>query len=208
MHKRLVFISFLLFLQFGTSQKLVKKTVLHPKTKYIKIDGNKCFQLVLSTHQSNLLKVEAAIEGEDAKDLVIKLEENGKNIGVSADFLPNFKEPKYKFSALKVISISLHVTMPEYMTASVYGTNTNVIAQGRYSNLSITLSDGNCSLTEVSEKVNVRTQTGEIVVNAGRGTIIAESIYGKVKKGPIPHGDETYLLQSVEGTIIVNGNNG
>lgn len=205
---RLVIVPLLFFVQFGISQKLVEKTVLNPKTKYVQIDGSKCFQLVLSTHQSNLLKVEASIEGEDAKDLVIKMEEDGKNIVVSADFLPNFKEPRYKFSALKVISIALHVTLPEYMTASVHGTNTNVIAQGKYTDLSITLSDGNCSLIDVSEKARVKTQTGEIVIAKAKGIVTTESTYGKVQKGHVPPGDEIYFLQSVEGNIIVNRNNG
>ncbi|MEO0571100.1 MAG: hypothetical protein AAF039_05295 [Bacteroidota bacterium] len=208
MHKILVFISFLLFSQFGASQKLIEKTLLNPKTRYIQIDGSECFQLVLNTHQSDLLKVEASMEGQYAKDLVIKLEEDGKNIGISVDLLPGFKSPHIKFSVHKVISIVLHVTLPEHMTASVYGTHTNVTGEGTYKDLSITLSDGNCTLYDISGKTSVKTQTGEIVVNKARGVVTTRSIYGKIKKGAIPSGDETYSLQSVEGSIIVNVNNG
>lgn len=148
------------------------------------------------------------MEGEYAKDLVIKLEENGKNIGVSADFLPSFKNPNDKLSAHKVISIVLYITLPEYMMASVHGTRTNVIGEGKYKDLSITLSDGNCTLFNFSGKTSVKTQTGEIVVNNAKGEVTTKSLYGKVKKGTVPSGEETYLLQSVEGTIIVNGSNG
>ncbi|MEM1259369.1 MAG: hypothetical protein AAGH81_12620 [Bacteroidota bacterium] len=187
---------------------MVKKTVLHPKTRYIQIDGNNCFQLVLNTHQSNLLKVEASMEGEYAKDLVVKLEEDGKNIGISTDFLPSFKNPNDKLSAHKVISVVLHITLPELMTTSVHGTHTNITVEGKYKDLSITLSDGNCTLNTVYGKVIVKTQTGEIVVNEARGDVTAKSRYGKVRKGAVPKGDEIYVLQSVEGTITINGNNG
>lgn len=147
------------------------------------------------------------MEGEYAKDLVIKLEEDGENIGISADFLPSFKNPNDKLSAHKVISIVLKVTLPEFMTTSVNGTHTNVTAEGKYKDLSITLSDGNCTLHDISEKASVKTQSGEISVIRARGDVTTQSTYGKVKKGIIPPGDEIYLLQSVEGTIIVNNNN-
>jgi len=206
MQRILVFISCFIFLQFGTSQKLVEKTLLHPKTKYIQIDGSKCFQLVLKTHKSDLLKAEAFIEGEYSKDLVIKLEEDGENIGISPDFLPSFKNPNDKLSAHKVISITLFVTLPEYVTAAVHGTYTYVTAEGKYKNLSVTLSEGNCILNTILEKATIKTQTGEIVVTNAKGTVIAESVYGEIKKGPIPSGDEIYILETVEGAIIVNGN--
>ena len=50
------------------------------------------------------------------------------------------------------------------MAVSLTGTTTNVQAKGIYTNLSISLSDGNCSLQKISEKVSVRTHTGEIEV--------------------------------------------
>lgn len=203
-----VFIFFLGFFSFGISQKLVEKSIINPETRSVQIDGTRCFQLVLDTHESDLLKVEASMEGEYAKDLVIIIEEDGKNIGISAGFLPSFKNPNDKLSAHKVISILLHVTLPEYMTTLVHGTRTNVTAQGKYKSLTISLSDGNCTLHKVSEKTMVKTQSGEILVSSARGTVSAESTYGKVQKGYIPSGEETYTLRSIEGTIIVNGNNG
>lgn len=208
MRRTLVLISFLFFVQFGASQKLVEKILVNPETKYIQIDGDKCFRLVLNTHQSDLLKVEASMEGEYAKDLVIKLEEDGENIGISADFLPSFENPNDKLSAHKVISIILQVTLPEFMTVSVYGTHTNVTAEGNYKDLSITLSDGKCTLHNISENASVKTQTGEIVVIKAKGEVTTNSTYGMVKKGFIPSGNETFLLQSVEGSITVNGHNG
>lgn len=208
MRKVLVFLAFLFLLQWGTSQKLVEKTLNRPETKYLQIDGDNCFQIMMDTHQSHLLKVEAIIEEEYSKDLAINIEENGKNIGISATVIPSFQETNVKLNALEEVSLVLSITVPEYMAVSLTGTTTNVQAKGIYTNLSISLSDGNCSLQKISEKVSVRTHTGEIEVKEAKGSISAKSTYGKVIKGNIPNGDEIYLLHSNEGNIIVNGNNG
>ncbi len=204
MHKTLVIFSFLLINQLGFCQKLVEKALTNTYTKHLQIDASKCFELSLDTRQSNVLKVEASMEGEDVKDLVINMEENGKNILVSTELLPNFKDPRYKFSALKVTSIALKVTLPEYMTASIYGTNTSVIAKGKYDDLFISLSDGNCSLIAVSKKVSVRTQKGKIALHNIKGKIKAISEYGKVYRNNVPKGHQQFDIQSIEGDIFIN----
>jgi len=208
MFRAFIFLVCICFCQYSISQKLVQKEIHNPQTKYVRIDGNKCYQLVLSTHKSDFLHIAAAMEGEYAKDLIIKLEEDGNNIDISADFLPSFKAPNDKLSAHKVISIEMHITLPEFMDTMVYGTHTNVTAKGTYKNLSITLADGNCSLHAISEKAQVKTQTGEISLTKAKGMVTTKNVYGKVEKGQIPSGNQTYILETVEGNILINKNNG
>ena len=146
------------------------------------------------------------MEGEYAKDLSIALEEKGSNIRIGASFLPSFTPPNDKLSAHKVISISLSVTLPEYMQVKVYGNHSNVFAKGNYNDLSVTLADGNCTLNKIVEKVSVKTQKGEIVVHGARGTVDTKSDYGRVIKGNILKGEAYFNLYSVEGDILVNKN--
>ena len=155
-----------------------------------------------------MLKVEASMEGEYAKDLVVKVKEDGNNIRISTDFLPSYSNPNDKLSALKEISIVLSVTLPQYITATVYGTHSNVMAKGSYKKLSITLADGKCVLKNISKSVEVKTQKGQILVQGAQGTVHAESEYGTVAKGTIPEGEQTFTLHSVEGDIWINQNNG
>ena len=49
MRKVLVFLAFLFLLQWGTSQKLVEKTLNRPETKYLQIEGDNCFQIMMDT---------------------------------------------------------------------------------------------------------------------------------------------------------------
>ena len=157
----------------------------------------------METSKNKELLVEAAIEGEYEKDLVVKIEEDGSNVLVSADFLPNFIAPNDKLSAHKVISIALKITIPEYCIVNVFGTNSKVEATGTYRNLKVSLDTGDCVLQNVIEQAEVKTQKGTITIKTKEGEIDAKSTYGTVKLSNIPEGNSRYKLSSVEGNIYV-----
>ncbi|WP_420320681.1 hypothetical protein [Flagellimonas sp.] len=182
------------------AQKLVKKT-LSNATEYIQIDAEFCYQVNLLTSKTDEVVVEASIEGEYAKDLVVTIEEEGATMMISTRFQPNFINPNDKLSAHKVISIALDVNLPEYKDVFLYGTNTNLSATGRYKKLKVKLSDGRCTLVDVGEEVEVTTQKGDIIVIAPSGNIRAQSTYGKVFEEDIPHGDNQFTLNTIEGEI-------
>ncbi|WP_350286532.1 DUF4097 family beta strand repeat-containing protein [uncultured Croceitalea sp.] len=186
------------------AQKVIRKTIVQPHTQFIQIDTKNCYRTDFYTVAGNELKVQASIEGEYAKDLVVKIEEDGANVRVSADFLPNFIAPNDKLSAHKVISISLHITVPEYSDLSVYGTNCRVTGSGQFRSLNVTLADGDCILSTKSETTTIKTQSGNITVHATEGKIEGKSIYGTVNIAKLPEGDLSYVLQSIEGDIVVN----
>lgn len=199
--KPLFFVVGLFFLVHVQAQKLVKKAFIGPRTQSIQIDSQHCYQIDLQTARTKEVQVEASIEGEYAKDLLISIEENGTTVRISAGFQPNFINPNDKLSAHKVVSIALQITVPQYKDVSIFGTNTNVEVEGKYQNLDVTLSDGRCELNNVSETVEVTTQKGDIWVNANSGTILAESTYGLVENDQIPIGNNQYILKTVQGNI-------
>ncbi len=189
--------------QLGFSQKLVRKTIINPEKQYVQIDAKNCYVLELKTTTGKELVVEAAIEGEYKKDLAINLEENGNTVLVGASFLPNFKHPNDKLSAHKVISIALTISVPEYSQVDVFGSNTKVNARGNYETLKIVLANGDCTLNGVKENVEVKTQKGNILVLTEEGNVQANSIYGKVALVPLPIGNTSFILASIEGDIKV-----
>ncbi|TAI47783.1 hypothetical protein [Flagellimonas allohymeniacidonis] len=202
--KRLLLVFLILGYGNLAAQKQLRKTILNDRTTSVIINSENCYQISLETIKGTELRVEAAIEGEYSKDLVIKLEEQGTSILVSAGFQPGFLFPNDKLSAHKVISISLHIHIPEFKQVKVYGTNTNVQAKGNYSDLSITLDDGECRITNVGENVDVVTQKGNIWLNAISGIVQANSAYGQVFPSPIPTGDNRYVLNTKEGNIYLS----
>lgn len=191
----------LFFLVQVQGQKLVKKAFIGPRTESIQIDSRYCYQIDLYTAKTKQVQVEASIEGEYAKDLLISIEEEGTTVRISAGFHPNFISPNDKLSAHKVVSIALHITVPQYKNVSIFGTNSNVEIEGTYQNLDVKLSDGRCVLNNVSETVEVTTQKGDIWLNAENGSVLAQSTYGQVDNNQIPEGQNQYILKTVEGNI-------
>lgn len=182
-------------------QKLVKKAFVNNSISSIQINSQYCYQVDLNTVNTNEIHVEAEIEGEYSKDLVITIEENETTVLISAGFQPNFNNPNDKLSAHKIISIKLNVTVPNDKRVFIYGTNSNVTMKGNYKNLKVKLLDGNCSIDNVGDKVEVTTQKGNILLIADNGNIMAESTYGKVVKEYIPQGQNQYSLKTIEGNI-------
>ena len=184
-----------------TAQKVVKKTYVNANNDYIQIDSNNCYQIDLNTASGDELLVEAIIDGEYRKDLVVNIEQEGHTVLINAGFQPNFVFPNDKLSAHKVVSVRLQITLPEYHDIRLYGTSSNVNATGNYKNLKVDLADGICELRNVAENVQVKTQRGAIYLFTDRGDIMATSAYGTVSGNSIPSGDSVYDLQSVEGDI-------
>lgn len=193
-----------LFTLFGFAQKQVKKTLINLESKSIQIDANNCYTVDLATVRGNEILVEAFIDGEYQKDLIVKIQEEGSNVLISAGFQPNFVNPNDKLSAHKIISIELRISVPEQTTVQLFGTRSYVSVRGLYRKLKVDLADGRCTLLNTGEDVAVKTQNGDIFLETHSGSINATSKYGKVKSEDLPEGDYQYTLHSVEGNIHVS----
>ncbi len=186
---------------FGAAQKIVKKSWLSSDTTSIYIDAERCYKITLETVAGNALEVEAVLDGEYAKDLVLQLEKQSGTLMITPSFLPSFEDPNDKLSAHKVISIALHIRIPEHRNVVLAGADCNVFASGIFSTLDITLDDGSCTLDRVSESTKVVTNKGSISVSDTAAHIRAKSKYGNVQEHGIPLGDNNYDLSTVSGNI-------
>lgn len=180
------------------------KILLGESVQLIQVNAENCYEVILETGDNNVVELEAQMDGEYSEDLQVKVSEVGKTLVLGAGFQPVFENPNDKLSAHKVVSIALKITLPNYKRVQVFGNSVRVVAFGDYLNLDITLSDGTCELHNITEEVNVRTQSGNILVYSDKGQISAETKYGKLTKNPIPKGFGNYILNSVTGNIILN----
>ncbi|KPM32977.1 Hypothetical protein I595_1404 [Croceitalea dokdonensis DOKDO 023] len=198
------FLALILFAHGATAQKVVRKTLPYNSLKYLQIDAKNCYTTSVTATHIEELQIEATLEGEYTEDLAIRITENGNNILVSPDFLPNFKNPNDKLSAHKVISIALHVRVPLRSDVTVYGTSTAFVGSGPFKHLKVVLSDGDCSLNRTSGNIAVKTQNGNISAMGLPGNITATSTYGKLHLGELGQGFYEVNLESVTGNISVN----
>jgi hypothetical protein len=182
---------------------MVTKSILDSAVSSFQIDASNCFEITLETADTDEVLVEAIIDGEYRKDLVLTVIEEGSIVLVSAGFRTNFENPNDKLSAHKVVSIALDIKIPEHKNVRISGTNSNIKASGVYENLKITLNDGTGHLNTVEGNVEVTTQSGDIIVESRSAEIFSSSKYGKVDENQIPAGNTKYILYSVTGNILL-----
>lgn len=198
---RPIFLLLLMACQVAWSQKVVKKSIVGNEIELINIDVAHCYRLSLATVKGNEVSIEATIDGEYKRELLLNLGQEGRTYYVSTGFQPVFENPNDKLSAHKVISIALKILVPEYLKVAVYGRSCNVTASGNYRHLSITLNDGDCVLSDVGEEALVVTQSGNIRVYAKEADISANTKYGTMAADEIPSSNNHYRLSSITGNI-------
>jgi len=201
--RQLIF-SILVFTCFGLqAQKNIRKSIVNPRTAWVHVDTEHCFELVLGNSDSKEVLVKADIDGEYKDDLLIEIEEDGTTLIIRPDFRPDFRHPNDKLSAHKVISVRLVVLVPEYTNIKVYGNHTKVQANGIFSASEITLDDGQCAMKVEAETVEATTHSGDIYFESNGAMIEAVSRYGEVQGGPIAKGNGSVSLRSTSGNIFL-----
>lgn len=199
---------FLVFLLLGTipsqGQKRVSKTLLSPEVSAINIDGNLCYRIVLETADTEEISVEARMDGEYEKGLLVNFRRAGKTLYIETGFSPEFRFPNDKLGAHKVVSVSMRVTLPRDQHILLTAGSCQVSASGRYRDLKIVFNDGLCDLSHTAENTEVRTGTAPIIAHISSGLVEAESRYGEVRLQPIPEGDHHLRLYSTRGDISVS----
>lgn len=193
----------LLSFYFNYAQKIIKKSIVDPGTTLIQIDATNCFQIDISTADMYEVVVEAIIDGEYKKDLLLNMQKEGSTLKIGTGFQPNFKYPNDKLSAHKIVSIALNIVLPIHQRVQIFGTNCNIKASGNYKELDVTLDDGYCHLNTISEMVSIKTQSGEIEVRSSKGSFEVSSKYGKIHKDEISIGDNLFILTSTTGNINI-----
>ncbi|MEO0526879.1 MAG: DUF4097 family beta strand repeat-containing protein [Bacteroidota bacterium] len=186
---------------FACAQKIVKKTIIDHHTSFVQIEAANCFEITMQTSKTKEMVVEATIDGEYKKDLLLNIGKKGTTAIVNTSFQPNFIDPNDKLSAHKVIAIALNITIPENRNVQVYGTSCNVTATGLYKNLDIRLDDGMCTLNNVGYEIKVATQSGDIHARSSAADIDRSSKYGKIFEEVIPYGENHFELNTVTGDI-------
>lgn len=183
------------------AQKRVLKSLVNPRTTWVHVDSEQCFQLHLRNSDTNEVSVEAKLDGEYSEDLLISMEEDGNTLVITPGFRPNFRHPNDKLSAHKVVSVSLVVSIPKYTNFKIYGTHTQVEAEGLFTNGKISLDDGRCIVRAEVEELEVITQSGDILFSSNGAVLKADSKFGTVGGDTIAHGNGIVTLQTISGDI-------
>ena len=202
--KSLIIILIAFSFNFLVAQKIVEKSVLNDHISLININSENCYDVTLETTNTNDVTVSATIDGEYQKDLLLEIKEEASSVFITTGFSPTFTNPNDKLSAHKVISISLHIVLPNYKNVRVYGKSSNITASGKYKNIDISLSDGYCLLKNIKETISATTQSGNIIVESNNANVTAKSKYGEIVTDKLTKGNIIFNLSTITGNIHIS----
>lgn len=190
-----------LFALRGLAQKVVSKSVDFPIGIVAQIDARQCYELQLESWQGSEMVVVARMEGEYAREALLRLEKEGSTLILSAGLDSVFRIPDDKLGAHKVVSIALKVRVPEDRKVSVLANATQLSVRGIYEHLRVMQAEGFCGIYGVRRSVEVHTQSANIYVASSGASIEATSKYGKVFPNEIPSGEPHFELHTILGNI-------
>ncbi len=183
------------------SQKVVQKSLLASNVSNIHINTDNCFDVAVETWDSEVINIEGTLEGEYNPNLILNITKEEPTVTISAGLHPNFELPSDKLSAHKVISIKLRIKLPNNKFVQLFGTSTDCIITGSFSNLKVSLADGNCTLSAIDSNAEITTQSGHITIRNSKALVTASSKYGGVFGGITSSASRHFKLSTVTGNI-------
>lgn len=188
------------------AQKKVEKTIFdYHHLSSVQINAKNCYAVTVSTHASKEIIIKAHAEGEyqNAINITTKQIQNELQVGAVRSPFVWFEDDK--LAAHKVISISLEVVLPRYLSIIIHGNDGVIYTKGTFKNIDETSDDGDCFLEDIiAENINIQTFNGNIFLKTDNGSVQAKTKYGKLKQEVLPFDDEKYSLTSVNGDIYIS----
>ena len=179
------------------------KTLSAENIEVINFNFDKVYKINLLTHKSSSIIVEAIVEGENEEHIVLTNKRFMNSLYVSSSFQPAFKGANDKLSAHKVISIELHIKVPEQKAIYINSDIASIMGEGSYGKLTLELTNGNCQITNFSGNAVVNTIEGNIEFQSNYAKIKTSSKHGTIKTEELTIGDDTIDLNSINGDITV-----
>ena len=203
MRRKAVLLLLICAVTHSYGQRVLNKSLVNKDARFFYLDAGPAYRIQLETNTDHQLDIRAVVEGEYAQEMLIDLREEGSNVYISPAFSPEFQPQNDKLSAHKVVSVSLHISLPEGVSLSIKGTESDISVRGKYQSLNVDLKNGLCDLHELQGIVSISTVSAGISVSAKNGVVHAQSDSGVVEIEQLPLGEAEYDLRSDSGNIKV-----
>lgn len=189
---------------FGSSQKKVEHVItIDDSITHLLFDLDNVFTIKLSSTKSNQVTIKAVSEGEYANHFVITEKRKNHTLDISGNIAFTFPNNQDKLSAHKVHAIAVEILIPEYLQTFVSSDIGNVSIRGKYNYFRTNLFSGNCSLNSVLGSFDIKTVSGDIMLTAKRGEVVAVSRSGAITQEILPVGKSVFMLKTIKGNIKI-----
>ncbi len=204
MREKSVILVFFALIYSLNAQKKLEKVIPLNDIAFFQINSENCYKVKLRTHNINEIFVKAYIEGEYQNDIIIVTTQQITTLFIGAEFQVLFENPNDKLSAHKVISISLDIVIPKWMSVKLLGGSTSINLSGQYNKIEVYSMDKNVVLQRVEGNVFVQSFSGDVILNIESGKVDANSKFGHVYSNDILKGDSNFIVNTVNGSIYIN----
>jgi hypothetical protein len=203
MAKILFIVSFLIFgIAFCNAQKVIQKEFDSDEISKLSIIDDAIFKITIQSSEEPTIKVYAHISGEHSENIIIEEKIVAGNLSLKTGFTPYFTLENDKLAAHKVMAIELKITVPQKIALEIKSKLASVNFNGSIENVSISLENGNCVLTNFSGNAQLKTIAGNITVRAQNnvsGKAISKN--GTVENNFLNKGKFFVEAESINGNI-------
>ncbi len=190
------------FLPLHANNKVLVKTWEASPYDALELLAENAYQVEVSTYRGTQIRVEARMEGEHSEQIIINSEAQDGVLRIQPGYQEFFHRPNDKLAAHKVISISLHLQVPENFRVLISAPKAHLEGEGTFKRLEVHLGSGNCFLIKFKGNANLHTESGSIdVTTSAEASGEAHSRQGKVVNTLSSVGFYTIKAQSVKGDI-------
>jgi len=165
----------------GIAQKTLQKEWDAGAIDTLSIVSNAIYSIEIKSVETNTISISTNIEGENFESVMVNAITTGSILNISTGFRPHYIPENDKLAAHKILSIEMHIIIPENITVVVYSELASVTAYGPYNYFEVALGGGRCYLYDFIGNARLFTTTGEIVVHTYPGIRgKANSLKGRV----------------------------
>ncbi len=186
----------------SSAQKILEKTLDVWELKRLVIDADAVYSLSIVSEKTSVISIVTKVVGETYENVLVTTSEANKTLTIGTSYSPYFKADDDKLAVHKVLSIEMHLVVPEFLNVSIDSKIGSVKAEGIYSRLRIALDMGSCKLINFTGNASLQTKRGDIDVHT-IGSIAGKGISknGKVRNRLPLEGKHWVFAESKDGDI-------
>ncbi|WP_026450960.1 hypothetical protein [Aequorivita capsosiphonis] len=167
MHKITFIIAFLFFGSYSAmAQKIIEKEFSAEGIHRLSIADDSIFSIKINSSKRESIKMKVHVSGEHAEAIIIEENRFQGKLALKTAVMPYFTFEKDKLAVHKVMAIEVEMYIPETISVEIKSKLASLETKGKIQNLSVSLQNGSCILTDFSGRARLKTITGNIELKA------------------------------------------
>jgi hypothetical protein len=184
------------------AQKTIQKQFSSAGITTLSIVDDAIYKIIIQSSEAESIKVTLHISGEHYESVIIEEKILEEKLSLKTGFAPFFVMEDDKLAAHKVMAVEMELVIPNTISAIIKSKLASVNFNGSIQNVSISLENGNCVLTNFSGDAQLKTIAGNITVHA-QNNVLGKAISknGTVENNLLNKGKFFVEAESINGNI-------